>query len=103
MVNAPKKNLSPNPVRKYGTLKKLWTQRCHPTNEGQSGLEEGRVRAVGALHSLRYKKKRSAEKRRELHIPNNEEKEQWIEDNVDGGTAVAWKPVQDAETAIVQN
>jgi len=67
-----------------------------------SGLEVERVRALGALHSLRSKKKIAAEEKRETHCLRNEEKEQWIEDYVERETAVARKRVEDAETAIKQ-
>jgi hypothetical protein len=42
------------------------------------------------------------EKRQETHFLNNEEKEKWIEDYVEGETAVARKRVQDPDTAIMQ-
>jgi len=47
------------------------------------------VRALGALRSLRSKKKLSAEKPQETHFSSIEEKEKWIEDHVDRETAVA--------------
>ena len=65
-------------------------------------MEADRVRALGALHSLRSKKQLAAEKKRETHVLSNEEKEQWIEDYVERETAVARKRVEDAETAIKQ-
>ena len=71
-------------------------------DEGKSGLAAERVRALGALHSLRSKKKLAAEKRRETHFLSNEEKEQWIENYVERETAVATKRVQDAEAAVQQ-
>jgi len=37
-----------------------------------------------------------------MHFLSNKVKEKWIEDFVDGETAVARKGVQDAETAIMQ-
>jgi hypothetical protein len=75
MVNAPKKDLSPLPAGKYGKSTKHSTRRRHQVNQGKSGLEAERVRALGALCSLRSKKKLAAEKRRETHILNNEERE----------------------------
>ena len=42
------------------------------------------------------------EKRRETHFLSNEEKDKWMEDYLDGETAVARNLVQDAETAIMQ-
>jgi hypothetical protein len=48
-----------------------------------------RVRALGALRSLRPKKKLAAEKRQETHFLSNEETEKWIEDFVERETAVA--------------
>jgi len=71
-------------------------------NKRKGGLEADRVRAFGALHSLRPKKKLPAENIQETHCLNNEEKENCIEDYVDMETAVANKRVQDAETAIMQ-
>jgi len=37
-----------------------------------------------------------------MHFLNNEEKEKWVEDYVDGKTFVGRKPVEDAEAAIKQ-
>jgi len=102
MVNAPKKNLSPLPAGKYGKSPKQSTRQRHQANEGKSGLEAERVRALGALRSLWSKKKLAAEKTRETHFLSNEEQEQWIEDYVERETAVARKRVEEAETAIKQ-
>jgi len=102
MVNAPNKNISPLPAGKYGKSTKQSTRRRHRVNEGKSGLEAERVRALGALRSLQSKKKLAAEKKRETHFLSNEETEQWIEDYVERETAVARKRVEDAETAIKQ-
>jgi hypothetical protein len=52
---------------------------------------------------LRSKKKLTAEKRQEMHILPNEEKERWIEDFVERETPVERKRVPDAETAIMQD
>jgi len=68
-----------------------------------SSLVAERVRALGALHSLRSKKKHASEKRQETHFISIEEKEKWIEDFVERETVVARKRVQDAETAIMQD
>jgi hypothetical protein len=57
---------------------------------------------LGALRSLRCKKKLAAEKRRETHFLSNEEREKWIEAYVERETAVARKRVQDANTAMMQ-
>jgi len=102
MVNAPKKNLSPLPAGKHGKSTKRSTPRCHQTNKGKSGLEAERVRALGALHSSRSKKKLAVGNRQETIFLTNEEKEKWIEDYVERETAVARKLVEDAETAIKQ-
>ena len=91
MVNAPKKNFLPHPAARNGKSKKRSTQRCHQANEGKSGLEAERVRALGALSSLRSKKRPAAEKRRETHFLINEEQEKWIEDFVERETAGARK------------
>jgi len=102
MVNAPTKNFSPLPAGRYGKSTKRSTQRRHHANEGKSGLEAERVRALGELRSLRSKKKLAAEKRRETHFLSNEEKEKWIEDYVERETAGARKRVEDAEAAVHQ-
>ena len=65
-------------------------------------MDAERVRALGALCSLRSRKKLAAEKRRETHFSTNEEKEKWIEDYVERETAGARKRVQDAEAAVQQ-
>jgi hypothetical protein len=75
MVNAPKKNLSPLPAGKYGKSTKQSTRRRHHVNKGKSGLEAEMVRALGALRSLRSKKRLAAEKRQETHSLSNEERE----------------------------
>jgi len=102
MVNALKKNFLPLPAGRYGKSKVRSTQRCHQPNEGKSGLEAERIRALGALRSLRSKKKLAVEKRRETHFLSNEEKEKWIEDYVESETAGARKRVEDAEAAVQQ-
>jgi len=102
MVNALKRNLSPLPVGKYGKSTKQSTRQCQHANEGKSGLKAERVRALGALRSLRSKIMLVAEKQRETHLLSIEEKEQWIEEYVERETAVARKQVEDAETAIKQ-
>jgi len=63
MVNAPKLNFSPLLAGRYGKSKMLSTQQRHHAKEGKSGLEAEKVRALGALRSLRSKKKLAAEKR----------------------------------------
>jgi hypothetical protein len=63
MVNAPEKNFSPLAEGKYGKSTKQSTRRRHQVNEGKCGLVPERVRALGGLRSLRYKKKLVAEKR----------------------------------------
>jgi len=65
-------------------------------------LEAERLRALGAMRSLRSKKKLAAEKRRETHFLSNKEKEKWIEDYVERETAGARKRVEDAEAAVQQ-
>ena len=57
---------------------------------------------MGALRSLRSKKKLSAEKWLETQFLANEAKEKWIEDYVESETAVARERVEDAETAIME-
>jgi len=102
MVNAPKKNFSPLPAGRYGKSTKRSTQRRHQANEGKSGLEAERIRALGALCSLRSKKKLAAEIQCETHFLSNEEKEEWIEDYVERETAGARKRVEEAEAAVQQ-
>jgi len=102
MVNAPKKNFLSLPAGRYGKSTKRSTQRRHQANEGPSGLEAERVRALGALRRVRSKKKLAVEKRRETHFLSNEENEKWIEDYVERETAVARKRVEDAEAAVQQ-
>jgi hypothetical protein len=102
MVNAPKMNVSPLPAGQNGKSTKRATQRHHQTNEGKSGLQAKRVRALGALRSLRSKKKLVAEKRRETHFLSHEEKEKSIEDFVDRATAGARKRYEDPEAAVQQ-
>jgi hypothetical protein len=65
-------------------------------------MEAGRIRALGALRSLRSNKKLAAETRRDIHFLSNEEKETWIEDYVETETAGARKRVEDAEAAVHQ-
>jgi len=91
MVNAPKKNFSRPPAGKYGKSTKQSTPRHHQTNKGKSGLVEERVRALGALCSLRSKRKLAVEKRHETDFLSNEEKEKWIRDCVERETPVARK------------
>jgi hypothetical protein len=68
----------------------------------KNGLEAERIRTLGALRSVRTKKKLAAEKRPETHILSNEDKEKWIEDYVERETAGARKWVEDAEAAVQQ-
>jgi len=65
-------------------------------------LEAERIRAPGALRSLRFKNKLAAEKQHETHFISNEEKEKWIEDYVQRETTGARKRVEDAEAAVQQ-
>jgi len=102
MVNAPTKNFSPLLAGRYGQSKKCSTQRRYQANEGKSGLVAEKIRALGALRSLKYKKKLAVEKRRETHFLSNEEKEKWIEHYVERETARARKRVEDAEAAVQQ-
>jgi len=78
------------------------TQWRHEANEGKSGLEWVRVRALGALGSLRFKKNLAAEKWPETHFLSNEEKEKWSEDFVQRETAGTRKQVEEAEAAVQQ-
>jgi hypothetical protein len=68
MVNASKKNLLPLSVGIHRQLNKLSTRGPHQANIAKSGLEAERVRALGALRSMRHKKKLSAEKGRKMHF-----------------------------------
>jgi hypothetical protein len=95
-------NFSPLPAGRYGKLKTRSTERRHQANEGKSGLEALRIRALGALRRLRSKNELAAEKRRDTHFLSNEDKEKWIEDCVERETAGARKWVEDAEAAVQQ-
>jgi hypothetical protein len=72
MVSASKQNFLPFPVSRSCNLTKCSTQQRPQANAGKSDLEAERVRAVGALRSLRSKTKLEAKKRREMHILSNE-------------------------------
>jgi len=72
------------------------------SQEGKSGLEAEKVRALGALRSVESKKKLATEQRRETHFLSNEEKEKWIEEYLVRETAGARKRVEDAEAAVQQ-
>jgi hypothetical protein len=91
MVNASNKQFATLLVGRYGKLKKPSTQRCHQANVGKSGLEAESVRALGALHSLRSKKKLAAEKRRETQFLSTQKKEKSIKDLVEREIAGASK------------
>jgi len=62
MVNDPKWNLSPHPAGKYDKSSKKTTRPRHQANEGKSSVEAEMVQALGALPSLRLKKKVVVEK-----------------------------------------
>jgi len=102
MVNAPKKNLLPLPAGRNRKSTERSTQRRYQAKEAKSGFEAERVRALGALRSLRSKKRLTAEKQRETHFLSNEAKEKWIEDFVERETTGARKRVEDAEAAVQQ-
>jgi len=103
MVNGLKKNFAPLPASRYGKLTEWSTQQHYQVNDGMGRLEAVRVRALGVLGSLGFKKKLTAEKRWETHFLSNEEREKWIEDYVDRETAGARKRVEDAEAAVQQD
>jgi len=102
IFNASKQNIWPLLAGRYGKTRKRSTQRHHQANEGNSGLEAERVRALGALRGLRSKKKLAVEKRQDTHFSSHEDKEKWIEDYVERETAGARKRVADAEAAVQQ-
>jgi len=102
MVNASKKNFSQLPASRYLESRTRSTQRCRQANEGKSGLEAERVRFLGALHSLRLKKKLAAEIQQETHFLSNEEEQKSIEDYVERETAGTRKRVADEEAAVQQ-
>jgi len=102
MVNAPKKNVSPLPAGRNSNLTKRSTPRRHQANEGKSGFDAEGVRALGALRSLRSKKKLAAEEQRETHFLSTEETDKCIEDYVERVTAGARKRVEDAQAAVQQ-
>ena len=102
IVNAPKNTVNTRPAAEYGKSTKWSTQWRHQANQGKSSLEAERVRALGALCGLRSKKKLVAEKLWERHFSSNEEKEKWIEGDVERKTAGARKQVEDAEAVVQQ-
>jgi len=102
MVQTLKKNVSLFPAGIYGKSTRRSTQQRHKPNEGKSGLEAKRVGVLGALRSLRSKKKLAAENQREMHFLTNEEKDKWIEDYMESETATARIWVEDAEAAVQQ-
>jgi len=102
MVNVLKKNFLKLLVDRYSKSTKRSTQRRHQTKAGKGSLEAERIRALGALHSLRSKKKIVAETRRETHFLSNEEIEKSIEDYGERETAGARQRVEDAEAAVQQ-
>jgi len=102
MVNTLKMNFSPLAVGKYSKSTMRSTQWHHQGNAGTSGLEAVRVRAIGALGSLEFKKRLAAEKREETHFFSNEEQEKWIEYYIERETAGARKRVEDTEAAVQQ-
>jgi hypothetical protein len=82
-------NFSPLPADRNGKWTMRSTQQCYHANEGKSGLEAERVRALGVLPSLRSKKKLATERRPESHFLSNQAKETWIEDYVERETPAA--------------
>jgi len=102
MVNAPKNYFSPLPAARKGKSIHRSTQRRHQLDHGKSGFDADRVRALGALRSLRSKKSLAVEKRREMHFISNDVKVTWIEDLVERETAGARKRVEDAEAVVQQ-
>jgi len=102
MINAPKNNISPLSVSKYGKSTKRSTQRHHQVNEDKRALEAEKVQALGTLRSLQCKKKLAAEKRQEMLFLRNEEKEKWINDYAERETAEARQRVDDTEAAVQQ-
>jgi hypothetical protein len=65
-------------------------------------VEAERVQALGALRSLRSKKKLVVVNRPETHFLSNKEKGKWIEDYVERETAGARKRVEDPGAAVQQ-
>jgi len=102
MVKVLKRNFSPIPVGRYGKLTEWSNQRRHQAKKCKRSLEVAIVWTLGALHSLRSKKKLAANKQRETHFLSNEEKEKWNQDYIERETAGARKRGEDAEVAIRQ-
>jgi len=102
VVNVLKKKFIPLPASRYSKSTKRSTQPRHQANEGKSGLEAKRIRALGALRRLTFQTKLAAEKGREMLFLRNEEKKKWIEDYVKRESAGATKRVEDAEAAVQQ-
>jgi len=102
MVNAPKKKLSPDPVRTYVKSTNQSTPQCHQENERKRDFEAECVRALEALWSLWSKMKLSAVKWWDTHCSSNKDEEKSIKDYVDRETVVATKWVEDTETTMMQ-
>jgi len=75
MVNALKRNFSPHLAGKFRKSTKQSPHQHHQVNEGKSGLEEERARALRALPSLLLEAKLSAGKRWGTHFSSQEEKQ----------------------------
>jgi len=101
-VNAPKKDFSPLLAGKCGNSIKNSTWRHPHADEGKSCLDAEIVRALGALHSLRSRKRPAAEKIQETHFKSNEDKEQWIEGHVEIEYALEGQSVENTKRAIKQ-
>ena len=101
-MNPLKKNFLQLPAGKYGKSTKRSPWERYQVNESKSGSEAERVQALGALRSLRSKKKLVAEKWQETEFLCNKEEEKWNEDYVEIETAGARQQVEDTEAAIRQ-
>jgi len=102
MVNVPTTNLATHPVSQYCKSTKCSTWWRHQSNQRKSGLQSERFWARGALCILGSEEKLWVSHKREMHFLSNAEKDKWIEDDVERGTAVARRLVEDADTAIKQ-
>jgi hypothetical protein len=100
MAPASTKNYSALPAGKFCKSDKRSTVRGHKANQGKSGVEAERERALGAFHSLRFKNHHSAGLRSDIQFFDKEEKNKGIQEFVEKEMAAARQRVAKAEVAV---
>jgi hypothetical protein len=100
MAPTSTKNFSGLPAAKFGKSDKRSTMKHHRANQGKSGDDAKWVRPLGALCSLRFKKRYAADLWPEIQFFDQEEKNKWIEKFVEKKMAVIRQRVAEAEVAI---